>query len=260
MPPKPPCAIILSHPRSGTHLLLDFLRRNFPQLQRRLLPWESASGLYLSLDARDEKLCRAWLAGQHGPFIAQSHHIGFTRPASDIAFLAEAHRPVFFYPFRRFSKTAQSYADFLAQEGLWDAKRAIDDLLRQPDPFYRSGLTVEENMRAHATACETLMSAWIDMEDLQRNPDAWASSIGVLLGLTPAPLKRRLPGRKRFHGKLSELFERLRGRESTEVQIPRRTAWKDRAGADAFDSRMWDVYGLLQQRSAHLSNDPASAR
>ncbi len=51
--------IIASHPRSGTHVTIDFLRRNFPDCRGYKRPFEPLNYLYLSLDgfAEPDPIC-----------------------------------------------------------------------------------------------------------------------------------------------------------------------------------------------------------
>jgi len=42
--------IVATHPRSGTHLTIDFIRRHFASTRRRLRPLETPHNLYVSLD------------------------------------------------------------------------------------------------------------------------------------------------------------------------------------------------------------------
>jgi hypothetical protein len=44
---------VVSHPRSGMHLMIDFLRRNSPVLHNRVHIWDSAAELFVNLDVDD---------------------------------------------------------------------------------------------------------------------------------------------------------------------------------------------------------------
>jgi len=56
--------VVASHPRSGTHLTIDFLRRQFAACDARKLPGESSSALYLNLDQWIQKGSRRSLSEQ----------------------------------------------------------------------------------------------------------------------------------------------------------------------------------------------------
>jgi len=47
--------LVISHPRSGTHLTIDFLRRQFEECQSYKYPFESQSHLYLPIEGFLEK-------------------------------------------------------------------------------------------------------------------------------------------------------------------------------------------------------------
>ena len=52
-------ALVASHFRSGTHLLIDLIRRNFPAFRPRMRPFESIHATYLSRDRLDDTAHRA---------------------------------------------------------------------------------------------------------------------------------------------------------------------------------------------------------
>lgn len=52
-------AMVASHFRSGTHLLIDVIRRHFPAFRPRMHPFESIHASYLSLDRLDARAHRA---------------------------------------------------------------------------------------------------------------------------------------------------------------------------------------------------------
>ena len=215
-PPK--LAVIISHPRSGTHLAIDFLRRNFASFNLPLSFGDSASLLYLNADnpeweRRLEAARNRW--PRHG-LIIHSHQAGLD-PARRHALL-EALRPqapVVLYPFRRMSETLRSFAEYCAYRG---------DLRRWPgtaDPFFGTPRSVGSCLEAHAQASLAAGSTPLDMDQLLTYPCHTSARLGSLLRETPLELIRRVPHKKISSCRVGELFERLRGRESTAVVVPR---------------------------------------
>src|SRR4029077_18161796 len=108
------CVFVVSHPRSGTHLLIDFIRRNFPVFNPRLRIWESASKLYLRLDGPNwRREAHALLRARRSHVLLKSHRIGFTENTDlEVRQILKPSSEIFLYPFRKFSSLVKSFAGF----------------------------------------------------------------------------------------------------------------------------------------------------
>lgn len=229
--------VVASFPRSGTHLTLDFLRRNFPVFNIRLMPWESSECLFFALDARtpeEEALHGAsssisgaprgnelWRrATRQANFLVKTHDLPLAGPwlQEKLDAAAADRRVIHFYPFRRFSKTLVSYHSH--QRVTFNDNLEMDLLrfVQGEDRFFRKPLTVMECAQRHADwAVECAYP--IDFEALVREPAAYAAAIGRVIGLEPEQHADPLPPKRVAHGRLGEILERFRGRQTSEVDI-----------------------------------------
>lgn len=238
------CVFVVSFPRSGTHLLIDFLRRNFPHFNPELRVWDSASNLYLRIDDdgwRDD--AETFMDAGRSHVLVKTHRAGLTHCNDDV--VREWFKPqsaIYLYPFRRFSKTVKSFAEFMR------LRPPISATLQQMDPFFRQQVTLAECLRAHA---ETWMDrgAWfIDSDLMLEDPKTTCARIGALLGQTPVEVDRRLPRRRPLAGKPGEIVGRLLGRESTEVVVRRKLEWTSAGEQELIDNEFSDLYATLSER------------
>ena len=243
--------VVVAHPRSGTHLTMDFIRRNFPCFDPGLRPWQSAGELYVDLDkplwmhTLDRPACRS----DH--VLLQSHRAGLCNRVGAQAI--DRLRPLatlFVYPFRRFPATMRSFSDLRGYDG------PTTRLLSETDRFFGLDQTVQACARQHGESWLGCNATFLDVDALIAEPERGAESLAGALGLPAAPLARRLPRRKRFHGKLAEAVQRLTGRESTEVKVHRRTPAPDPGEARFIDEAFADIYDEMTARS--LNGAPSS--
>lgn len=236
--------VIVAHPRAGTHLTLDFIRRNFPQFNPPLAPWRSAADLYVNLDAYDWRRQIDRLAQRTGRAIFQSHNAGLTDYVGRASVrYARPDAAFFAYPFRRFSATVRSFAEFSGWTG------PVADFLGQRDGFFGTPDTVEACLRRHAERWIGREPGFVDVDRLRADPETSVGRLADWLGEAAAARRRPLPRHKALDGKLAELVQRLTGRESTEVKIPRRLEWSNPDEAAAIDARFADLYAELAARS-----------
>jgi hypothetical protein len=242
MVPVKRAVVVVSHPRSGTHVTLDFIRRNFPEFNPSLCLWQSARELYVSLDTPDwrERLLRQAHRSDH--ILMQSHWAG-VEPIAAMAGIdyLQPEEVVFVYPFRRYSATMRSLAAFCQYPG------RVDTFLKERSTFYEG--TVEDCALRHGERWIPRDPVFLDVDALLAQPDQAAERLGGVLGVSPAPLQRRLPHRRVFQGKWAEAVERLTGRESTEVQIHFEKDWSDPDEPAQIDARFEGLHRDLSARS-----------
>ncbi len=238
------CAFVVSHPRSGTHLMLDFVRRNFRNFNPPLMPWESSAKLFADADGPHWRQSASRIVETgHAHLLVKTHRAGFTNQNDvELRRVFNPEHVVYLYPFRKFSETVRSFAEFLQYD------EPISRLLDEPDAFFGRSATVGDCLREHAQSWLERPAHFLDCDRLLGDPETASARLAPLLNETPAPLKRRLPGKKIYQGKLGELMERLTGRQSTEVVIPYQLRWQDKAEQDAVDSRFADLYAELSTR------------
>lgn len=238
------CLFVVSHPRSGTHLWIDFVRRNFPAFNPRLMFWESSSRLYLNIDRADwQREAYRLRSPEVSHILIKSHLAGFRDPLELRARkLLNPRREIFLYPFRKFSRMVKSYAEFRGYQG------PVSSILGERDLYFGLEMTVAECIRAHAESWLERGAAFVDSDLLLTNPKNTCGRLAELLGEPAADLRQPLPCRKPFSGMLGELLTRIRRRQSTEVVVPYKLAWRDCDEELAVDAEFSELYGALSRR------------
>lgn len=240
------CLFVVSHPRSGTHLLIDFIRRNFPAFDPELMPWHSAAKLYLRLDGPNWRSEISAFRRSH--VLAQSHQAGYVNESDvEACEVLEPRATIYLYPFRRFSQVIKSFAEFRG------AAPPISAILKQKDTFFGKASCVAETVHAHAATWIDRNAHFVDCDALLTDPENTCSRMARLLGESPAQIHQRVPARKLCGGKPGELVERLRGRCSTEVLVPRKLSWRDEEEKLYVDSEFQALYSELARRSINSS-------
>ncbi len=205
---------VASHPRSGTHVTIDLIRRQFAECRSWKWPGEYLDHVYLDVDH---------MRAGHGWLIA---------PSKANRLLRRAPRPVVKTHCRPgFRELGAAYAGFVAslyasgrtvyvyRDGrdvlcsahVWlqiadpSARVTLAEFLRQPDAA--TGLnrvsTWAEHVRAWRARPGVLAVAY---EDVLAEPRAAIERIGEHLGLSPRLVEPYLP--KRFRGRWHRLWER----------------------------------------------------
>jgi len=242
------CVIVASHPRSGTHLTIDFIRRNFPKLNTDLRIWQSAGGLYWNLDNTSS-------TGPGGRFpitrgghvIAKTHKGGVCFDIDHVIERCGTANVLCIYPFRLFSRTIKGFAEFMSFRG------SISEFVETEDRFFGLDRSVADCVTYHAktwlqnTAQRTI---FLNIDNLIRDPIRAAAALEAQLDEPAVELDRRLPHSKRWKGgKISELYERMTGRESTAVVVYRSAvSWHGEAERRQIDRRFEDIWAALQSR------------
>jgi hypothetical protein len=221
----PPVAII-SHRRSGTHLTIDLLRRQFPGTSPRLLPLETPHHLYLDMDG---------LRPNHHNPITPRHVLKQLRRAErcvikthclpdDSGSLPEF-GPNAALAERLLSKSTKFYVvrdgrKVISSQHIYEQTYRVDALLSL-DEFLRSefnGLTRPLYWALHADrwTCRDDVTTF-RFEDITTNTRDMIVLMGSILGLTPRFREPLLPS-KLADTRLGRLWPRLIGSgESTTV-------------------------------------------
>jgi hypothetical protein len=244
MVPVKRAVVVVAHPRSGTHITLDFIRRNFPEFDPSLYIWQSARELYVCLDTPDWRDNLLLQANRSDHIMMQSHLAGVQALEATAAVdYLQPEEVVFIYPFRRYSATMRSLAAFCQYPG------RVDSFLGEKSSFFDGDYTVEDGAHIHGERWLPRDPVFLDIEALIGDPNRAAEKLGDVLGVDPAPLTRRLPRRRIFNGKMAEVIERLAGRESTEVKVSFEKGWADPEEPVAIDERFEALRADLVARS-----------
>ena len=222
------CVVVVSHPRSGTHFTIDFLRRNFAELRFLPPPWASAETLYFNLDRSGPRRAAngAWsrTAVARSSFIVKTHDLPFEtalEPALKKA--AGPRETVFLYPFRRMSKTLVSLRNFS------DSARDLADFVEGADEYFETGGSVEGALIAHGEWALDHAHP-IDIEAAIKEPGRLAAALAERFGWTRIAHENLLPPKRLATGRVGEIVERFRGRQSSEVAVKLPAASKEEAG------------------------------
>lgn len=244
------CVFVASHPRSGTHLIIDSIRRNFDSFRVKLPIYKSSANLYWNAD-RDQSTDA--FAPPDGIFagaglIVQSHRAGLAfDPAERLAAKVAAAQVIYLYPFRRMSRTLRGAQELCGVAG------SLAEFARGPDTLLGTGLSVRDGLERHAQTWLDRGAVFIDMDAFLSDPEGGCAALSRVLGERSRPLSRRLPWQKLRGGALAEALERMRGRESTAVRVPRLPRPCPQEAA-RIDEDMAQVYGRLMSRRV---NDPS---
>jgi hypothetical protein len=180
--------VVASHRRSGTHLTLDLLRRNFPACRPRLVPLERSHNAYLNIDRFDpetempctrrealrllSKAARPSVKTHAEPEFAgiAPEHAGFVRELLD--------RSRVIYVWRDGMKVMCS---------MWTWRRVFDPAARVP---------FSEFIRQTDGRGRSRPRAWaehVDFDRIIRETGAVVGEIGDFIGETPEPAEPMLP-------------------------------------------------------------------
>lgn len=238
--------VIVSHPRSGTHLTVDLIRRNFPAFQVKLPIYASSKYLAVNADLPDWQGTLEGLRAYHpsGDAIIASHHGGVFDP--DIIRNIErlgASQVIYIYPFRQFSRTTRSLWNFTYQAPKFST------FLDSFDSFFGEDRSVGSCLEHHARQWLRRDPYFLNVDAMISDPDSAVRDLEKLLGENSAKLKRILPRPKVSHTVFGEAFELIRGRESTAVVVPERKAQPTKAELQSVDDRFARLYQELSART-----------
>jgi hypothetical protein len=214
--PRDVIVVVASFPRSGTHFLIDFLRKNFAPLDASLPIWRSSEALYLDLDRIAIDQDWALDSTRRKSFIVKTHQLPFSLSvAACLQEISIGRRTVYLTPVRNAEASLRSYARFVEHS----MHKSIS--VQGVDPFYRNGKSTGEMFEGmYHWASDN--SNFVDVERGKLYPSDLAKDLGQLLNITPKHLADRLPHSRFGGGIFFEAIGRLSGRESSDVVIPKR--------------------------------------
>jgi hypothetical protein len=184
--------LVASHRRSGTHLTLDLLRRNFPACRPRMLPLENPHFSYLNLDRFEpattlpctEREALRILSKSARPLLKTHAEPGFAdgAPEHDAFVRALAAKSKTIYVHRDGKKVMCS---------MWTWRRVFDErarvpfaeFIRQTDDRGRSRVRVwADHVRAWRETPGVLM---VEFDRIVRDAPALLIDLGAFIGETP---------------------------------------------------------------------------
>lgn len=210
--------LVASHRRSGTHLSLDLIRRNFPACQPRMLPLENPHHAYLNLDRFE---------ADHKVPCDQREALRLLSKASRPTLKTHA-EPAFGDVDPRYAEfvrglVSRSKTIYVHRDGkkvmcsMWTWRRVFDpdarvpfaEFIRQTDAHGRSRVRVWAEHVAAWRAQPDVMA--IDFARIIKDTAALLDEIGVFIGEAPVPRDPLLPrsNTTRMHSYLSRLTGNL---------------------------------------------------
>jgi hypothetical protein len=192
--------LIASHRRSGTHLTLDLLRRNFPACRPRMLPLENPHDSYLNLDrfeaghkvACDEPEALRILGKSARPLLKTHSEPDFTE--------IDPARRAFLDGLLAKTKTVYVWRDGKkVMCSMWTWRRVFDASARVP--FAEFIRQTDERGRSRVRVWGEHVSAWrahegvmvIDFDRIVRDTHALLDELGVFIGESPVVQAPPLP-------------------------------------------------------------------
>ena len=192
--------LVASHRRSGTHLTLDLLRRNFPACRPRMLPLENPHFSYLNLDRFEpsttlpctERESLRILSKSARPLLKTHAEPGFVDVAPE--------RDVFVRALFEKSKTIYVHRD--GQKvmcSMWTWRRVFDPAARVPFAVFI--LLSDERVRSRGRVGADHVRAWrdtpgvlmVEFDRIVRDAPALLAELGDFIGETPAIQDPPLP-------------------------------------------------------------------
>lgn len=213
--------LIASHRRSGTHLSLDLIRRNFPACQPRMLPLENPHHSYLNLDRFepghkvpcDKREALRLLSKAHRPMLKTHAEPGFQNIDPAHAALVK-------------DIVDRSHVIYVSRDGkrvmcsMWTWRRVFDPAARVPfDEFIRQ---TDDQGRSRVRVWAEHVAAWrkvpgvlmVDFERIIKDTPALLKEIAEFLAEKPEPQSPPLPSSN--NTRLQSYLSRLTGNlEST---------------------------------------------
>ena len=184
--------LVASHRRSGTHLTLDLLRRNFPACRPRMLPLENPHFSYLNLDRFEptttlpcsQREALRILSKSTRPLLKTHAEPGFAdvAPEHEAFVRGVADRSRIIYVHRDGKKVLCS---------MWTWRRVFDPAARVPfGEFIRQ---TDEQGRSRARVWADHVRAWretpgvlmVEFDRIVRDAPALLAELGAFLGETP---------------------------------------------------------------------------
>lgn len=232
--------VVASHPRSGTHLTLDLIRRQFSETKSTLRFFETVHHQYLTLDHLapsstphiEEKEARAILARPQRPLIKThclpgyrelgAEHQGFVRELladADLLYLVRDGR------------------DVICSAHLWmsisdpRARCPLNEFIRQ-----------EEDGRSRVKLWADHVRTWLAQpnvhvfryEDIIKQPTQTLDRLAQVLKLKPLWIEPLLPRPRRYQGRWADYLGRLLRRTESTTIIARPRGQKPQKWRQAF--------------------------
>lgn len=201
--------VVASFPRSGTHLTIDFLRRNFAACKIRKRPWGYLDNLYSNLDRLSPAI--AW--GQ--------------TPQEAVEIMGRCARPIVkthaFPDFRRFMPgymemgevgeefgramctrakviyVMRDVRDVACSQHLWargDLSGGPEDLRAFVRESGDRGLTLPQQWQEHAAAWRAETGTFmLQFEQIVREPEETVRRLAEFIGEEPLAIENRIPPR-----------------------------------------------------------------
>lgn len=198
--------VVATHRRSGTHLTIDTLRRNFPECRPRMLPLESLHRSYLNLDRMNKNSVEPITEDEALRILGKARRPTIkTHAGPAFGAIAKQHKP--------FAKDLLERSDVLhvSRDGkkvmcsLWAWRRSFDPAADVPFSEFIRQTDGEGRSRPRAWADHLL--SWLDepgafhctFDDLVKKPGEMlgviAERFGLQLQLADPPIPPPVTGR-----------------------------------------------------------------
>jgi hypothetical protein len=215
--------VVATHPRSGTHLTIDLLRKQFESCKGWVWPWETLHHLYVNLDRIRPKSSHP-LTVEEAIAIMQRPDRPTLKTHSCPAFNDHPAQARKFA--RRLVDTGtvlyivRDGRDVLCSAYLWEQSHT--EIRSGLSSFLRGPTSETSRVKQWATHVETWCSRndvhVIRFEDILAEPRAVIERLGQILELSPLYETPYLPNRIENDSRLADYWRRLRGdHESTTI-------------------------------------------
>jgi len=238
------CIIIATHPRSGTHLTIDFLRKQFRECRRKLRFGETVHNSYLDLDrlirkdrfpSINRRQALDILYSSERP-IVKTHSLPPLIKActKDMELIELADRLVQnsdIYYISRDGRDVMCSAHLWMQDFVPETRCSLSSFIRQK----------QDNMSRPKFWANHVLS-WLEQpnvrlvksEEILRNPDQALAQFGKELNLQPRYITPLLPGRRRSGTRVEDYWLRLTRQYESSAIVGRYSNQKPQKWQQAF--------------------------
>jgi Sulfotransferase domain len=238
------CIVIATHPRSGTHLTIDFLRKQFQECKRKLRFGETIHNSYLDLDRLIRKDCLPSISKKKALDIlclperpiVKTHSLPsligvYAKDTELIELVDRLIQNSDIYYISRDGRDVMCSAHLWMQDFAPETRCSLSSFIRQK----QDGMSRPKFWANHVLSwLEQPNVRLVKSEEILRNPDQALFQFSKELNLQPLYITPLLPGRRRSGTRVEDYWLRLMRQYESSAIIGRYGNQKPKRWQDVF--------------------------